>query len=296
MAKSPPPDLPRLKRFANLDIDGVSRPAKAPRAAPKPTPMSARPDANARVTLPPEDANERAARALGAELSDNARTSIGNTRPEAMRQSRAADLSRMRPRDPVPTPPSMRPSGPRPSDSRVRQTTFELRPRSMPEPRVSPALDDELYPPDATPGVITIEIGGRRSPGVREFAGSPAAGSATDPRRAFAREFLSPTAPRARAAAPIEVTPLAARQILLMAWQSGMQGSGLRIFMTRVPGLGGPELDFAFDDHPTPDDVVFESNGIRVLCDAETLAWARGRRVTFHDIPTEAGIGAFRLA
>ncbi len=246
MAKPPPPDLPRLKRFANLDIDGVSRPAKAARAPRKPVATAARADANTRAILPPEDADERAARALGAELSDNARTSIGNTRPEAMRQSRAADLRRMRPADPVPR-------------------------------FARPALDPEEFFSDATPGVVTIELGARRDAGSR-------------------RELLSPLAPRGRAPAPIEVTPLAARQILLMAWQSGMQGSGLRIFMTRLPGLGGPELDFAFDDHATPDDVVFESGGIRVLCDSATLAWARGRRITFHDVPTEAGIGAFRLA
>jgi Fe-S cluster assembly iron-binding protein IscA len=245
MATPPPPHLPRLKRFANLDIDGVSRPARPPKAAP---PLAARAGANPRPTLPPEDAVERAARALGAELSDNARTSIGNTRPEAMRQSRAADLRRMRPADPLPTPRAMR-----------------------------PAFSPDELPPDATPGVITIELGARRDGGSR-------------------REPLSPLAPRGRAPAPIEVTPLAARQILLMAWQSGMQGSGLRILMTRVPGLGGPELDFAFDDHATPDDVVFESGGIRVLCDSATLAWARGRRITFHVVPTEVGIGAFRLA
>lgn len=97
------------------------------------------------------------------------------------------------------------------------------------------------------------------------------------------------SAARANAGAPIELTPLAARQIQLMAWEAGVPGSPLRILTSASPGLGHPEVDFAFDESIEADDIVIDALGVTVVIDPQSLAWVRGRRITWQDVPGSEG-------
>ncbi|MCB9734224.1 MAG: hypothetical protein H6745_16635 [Deltaproteobacteria bacterium] len=100
------------------------------------------------------------------------------------------------------------------------------------------------------------------------------------------RDYAPAAAPRALPA-PIELTELAARQIRILAYQHGVMGAGLRI----LTSVGG-ETDFAFETNPEPDDVVFLSQGIRIIIDEGSLRGLRGRRITYQDVP---GAEGFRI-
>jgi Fe-S cluster assembly iron-binding protein IscA len=307
------PKPPVLKRFANLEIDGVEAPPRekpqprteTPRSqvqrslspAPRQTtptanrpptgaqpnanrpPTGAQPNANrpptgaqpnARAEAPLRDPDLQALAEMAEHLNDNARTTRASLTPEARRAQRAEELRRLRPPDPPP-----RSREPTPSELAARREfnarreqdriRFDLR-------QVQPAdLDLEL--PDlrmmATPGVMTMEVD------LRARRGPPPA-------------ITSQAAPRTRQT-PLELTAQAARQVQLMAWEAGVPGSGLRILTSMSPGMTRPELDFAFDDHLEPDDVVFECLGVTIIVDPATLRHVAGRRITWLDIPGSEG-------
>ena len=148
-------------------------------------------------------------------------------------------------------------------------------------------------PPGATPGVITIEFtpdprgGAAPSARIEAPARRPVALDDGAPRKAY----TMPAAPAVRGeSTPIELTEMAARQLRIMAYQHGVSGAGLRILTS---GAGGPgNCDFAFEHEPDDDDVVFVSQGIRVIVDRASLRTLRGMRVTYDDL---AGAGAFRV-
>jgi len=266
------PKPPVLKRFANLDIDGVdkperpARPAQAAGAAPRPParreePPIVRADADlGDLERLADDLNDNA-RAARASASDRtARSRFNAPMPQTpgsqRRYERASELRGQRPPDPVlpPRPPARR--GPI-----VTSLGVDARPLPLWEPpRPAPMRRDELERLEhMTPGVVTMEVDLRR----RE--------------RVVARP------------APLELTAMAARQIQLMSWEAGVPGSGLRILTSRVPGLGRPEIDFAFDDQPEADDVVFVSHGVTIMIDPGSLRWVAGRRITWHDVPGSEG-------
>jgi len=251
---------PPLKRFQRLEMDGD--PLPAPRAV---MPAVARSARQASPPAPPpivprERDDVASARALAADLTDNARASRAGATPQARRAERATML---RERVTLPAP-------------------------SAPMPRRDHADD---YTPDfATPGVVVMEVDLRGSR--VEVRQMPAARNAAPARIERAPGVSFDATPRARVEAapgPIELSPLAARQVMLMAWQAGMPGSGLRILTAHTPGLGGPELDFAFDDDVADGDHVFLSHGVRLIVDPETLRHVRGRRITWHDVPGSEG-------
>lgn len=355
MADEPRPRPPILKRFANLDIDGVELERKKPEKRPKvassepptvvsraaPTPPRALRDAApselpsplrrpapvsrpiAREQVPGRDdwrgrgsdrVDLQALERLGAELNDNARTSRQSATPEARRAQRASELRALRPPDPRPTRPLT------PAEVRERQATqvrrevdrirFDLRQVSAEELELE--LPDELR----SGGVVTVETrGGGRGLDMR-FETRPMPSRLTSaqdedgplwdlPRTApppwvgppqrgapGVNAFTDPTGSRPRALpAPnlIELTPMAARQIQLMAWEAGVPGSPLRILTAHTPGLGHPEVDFAFDEEITPEDTVVDALGVTVVIDPQSLAWVRGRRITWHEVPGSEG-------
>lgn len=272
------PKPPVLKRFANLDIDGVERPprpapaASSARATPAPAPSRA-PSRRDEPPVVRADADLSDLERLADDLNDNARAARASasdrtTRsrfnapmpqtPGAQRRTeRATELRGMRPPDPV-APPRQ------PSRRGPIVTSLGVDARPMPgwdPPRAAPLSREER---DALehmpPGVVTMEVDLRRR-------ARPAA----------------PPAP------PLELTAMAARQVQLMSWEAGVPGSGLRILTSRVPGLGRPEIDFAFDDQPEPDDVVFVSHGVTIMIDPGSLRWVAGRRITWHDVPGSEG-------
>lgn len=356
MADESRPRPPILKRFANLDIDGVEldrkRPEKRPKAANEaaptvvsraaPTPPRALREAApselpSQLRRPPPVTPSRpisreqvpgrddwrgqgldlqALERLGAELNDNARTSRQSATPEARRAERAAELRAARPPDPRPARPLT------PAEVRERQAAqvrrevdrirFDLRQVSAEE------LELELPAELRSGGVVTVEarVDRRRGLDMRFEARPMSSGRAPrdeedgplwdlprtapppwagPPRRetpgvnAFT-EQVGGARPRALAAPNlVELTPMAARQIQLMAWEAGVPGSPLRILTSHTPGLGHPEIDFAFDDEVTPEDTVVDALGVTVVIDPQSLAWVRGRRITWHDVPGSEG-------
>ena len=331
MADDSRPRPPILKRFANLDIDGVglvrqkpvkekkappeapivtraepsgsrSQPSRAAPPAEVPSP-SRRPETYRRDASGAIDPDLSALERLGTELNDNAQVSRQNATPRARRTARAAELRAMRPPDP-------RPSRVQPQD--------HYQPERSDRRQVS-AEDLELDLPAElmTGGVVAVEVDlsrGRRGLEMRfetrqmpaqrmpdhdgplwdlprttppPWAGpaprsQPGVNAFTEGRRADA-----PRTPRA--GEPIELTPMAARQIQLMAWEAGVPGSPLRILTSSTPGLGHPEIDFAFDEDIAPDDIVVDALGVTVVIDPQSLVWVRGRRITWHDVPGSEG-------
>jgi len=265
-----------LKRFANLDIDGVVKPARR-------TP--------ARLGSPEqkrEDRSEQGLERFAEDLNQNARMAREG-RPErtrftapmtsgpasTRRVERQAELRGMRPPDPVVAPPA--PSRGSPITTRL---AFDARPwdgTSMSSStrneiaRLTRAELDDIA--GLTPGVVTVEVD-RRAPSGTDFARRPR----RDARMA-----------QPESTTPIELTPMAARQVQLMAWEAGVPGSGLRILTSSQPGLERPEIDFAFDDHVEADDLVFECHGVTLLVDPGSLRSVIGRRITWHDVPGSEG-------
>lgn len=262
-----PTQRPVLKRFANLEMDGDpprdTKPAR-PEAAKAATRRAA--PANA-ATRAPESDDIAAARRLAASLTANARTSRASTTPQARREERAEQIRsrRMAPEA----------SAPMPRGPETRTLRLEVGQRA--EPAATRRYEPIEIPEGATPGVMTIEIDVRptRTRDVDDGLG-----------------MYAPRTPTARAEAappPIDLTPMAARQVKLMAWEAGLPGSGLRILTSFTPGLGGPECDFALDDSVQPDDVVFLAHGVRVIVDSTSLEHLRGRRISWHDVPGSEG-------
>lgn len=358
------PRPPILKRFANLDIDGVdapprvrppqkaegkrggglvesaptvqargsSSPSTSTRGAPSapaqrpsdalaersartpsarrdesgpPSPLR-RPSSWASRPIPATDSDIDRLRELSADLSDNARASRQSATPEARRSQRAAELRAARPPDPRLTRP-LTPEEIRAQQAeRVRREVdrirFDLRPITAEDLDLD--LPDEL----TTGGVVAVEVDlfrGRRGsrgqerratlepePPPWDLPRSPPAGTP-------GARFVSP-APSVNAYSDsrnvreqdpslIELTPMAARQIQLMAWEAGVPGSPLRILTTQTPGLGHPEIDFAFDENVEPEDIVVDALGVTVVIDPQSLTWVRGRRITWHDVPGSEG-------
>ncbi len=253
--------LPPLKRFARLEMDGDPPPPPRPKTASgRPAPASQAGPPTVPASRQVRDGDDViAARQVAADLTANARQSLAQTTPQARRADRAQQL-RERMASPATAAPI--PAG-QASGGATRTLRFDFQPTAA-----------------RTPGVVVMEI------------------DLTEERSAARRaDVMRPGvrwdgAPRARAEArpgPIELTPLAARQVMLMAWEAGLPGSGLRILTSFTPGLGGPELDFAFDDDVQDDDHVFLSNGVRIIVDPESLRHVRGRRITWHDVPGSEG-------
>jgi Fe-S cluster assembly iron-binding protein IscA len=332
------PKPPPLKRFANLEIDGlepspraarsareagtsattratpsparsvgnpqIARPTPAPSSLQAPVrPESPRPQRTQNIPYPqatpsPEDAQIEALTRLVEDLNDNVRSTRESLTPQARRTQRALELRRSRPPDPPP-----RSREPTPAELAARRDfqarrdvdriRFDLRPTT------ADALELDL--PDlrmaATPGVLTMEVDlrARRDPGRPSSSGPNRAGPRSAPAMVDAPRSSAPYPPRAPApatrATPIELTPLAARQIQLMAWEAGVPGSALRILSSPAnlyPGMTRPELDFAFDT-PEPDDHVFDCLGVTVLIDPATFPHIAGRRISWLDVPGSEG-------
>ena len=286
-----PRSVPPLKRFARLEMDGdPPAPPRAHRADPAAKTAARTPTVAARAaSTEPDDIAQ--ARALAAELTANSRQSLAQTTPQARRADRAQQL-RERMSEPERTV--------RNNASGMTRTTVRFEApagrafigpdggRGLVEPRneTRRTLRDPATqgwdPPSRelqTPGVVVMEIDLREERvAVSERPRMPGMSWESGPR--------ARSEPRAQ---PIELSPMAARQVMLMAWEAGMPGSGLRVLTSQGSGLGGPELDFAFDDDVQDDDAVFLSHGVRIIVDPESLRHVRGRRITWHDVPGSEG-------
>lgn len=183
------------------------------------------------------------------------------------------------------------PDGPAPGRGMTREAiridlTGGASAPSRPASRAPVRRGPEPLPPGTRPGVVTVEL---VSPA---RAASPPSPMWDEPPPPKSRSVgLAPPPALSGVRAPIELTEIAARQIRLMAYQHGVTGAGLRILTS---GPGGPDhCDFAFESDPDPEDVVFLSQGIRVIVDPASLRSLRGMRVTYQDLP---GAEGFRLS
>lgn len=75
----------------------------------------------------------------------------------------------------------------------------------------------------------------------------------------------------------VTVTPKAATKIR-KAMESRGGGVGLRIAV-KTSGCSGYAYALEFADAVTPDDEAFDSEGVRLLCDARSLAMIDGTRL-----------------
>lgn len=263
-----------LKRFRNLDIDGVERPARPKPKPPAPERRDPRPTAPRSATRAPTPAPRR------ANVPDRPAPRRANV-PDAPAPRRAN----------VPDGPA--PRGMISESFRIDLTGGASTPprAATPAPRAQARpRGPEPLPPGTRPGVVTVEMDwGRAGSGApsppREEPRVSAPVRATTPPRVRSVGVVAPPTHGERA--PIELTPIAARQVRLMAYEHGVVGAGLRILTS---GTGGPaNCDFAFESEPDPHDVVFLSQGIRVIVDPASLRTLRGRRVTYQDLPGAEG-------
>jgi len=327
-ARVPASASPPLVTAAKASPPLVTAPSRGQTATPTGSPQRIAPRPPAPPSRFPNDPELDAMDLMARQLTDNSRYVRTEMDPDSRRAQRAAELRGMRPPDPVLPPRAPRPSRRDPietrldvdASSRMTSTSFVIGRdggRAGPErPRGSraaferealsraadalvrritddlrPAGPADLYdfelPEGMTPGVVTMEVDLRHSPRAPE---RPARNT---PRPANVRPASPPRSPGAWARGtretPVELTPMAARQIMLMSWEAGVPGSPLRILTSRVPGLGRPELDFAFDENLEPDDLVFESQGVTIVVDPASFSWVSGRRITWHDVPGSEG-------
>ncbi|PIE16188.1 MAG: hypothetical protein CSA66_07725 [Proteobacteria bacterium] len=267
-----------LKRFANLDIDGVQRP---------PRPKRRDPGAAAAAAAAPK------------------RIRRGPAVPEGRRLAPEESPTPPWPDTPGAAPPPHRPN-PRMTVTRSGWVGSPRRAPEQPAPRGVNPMRFEA-PPGSVPGVITVEMDLRGSPQAAAARALPpiynrlepppptggwdpaahqaalAAAPPPGPRRAHNR----PPPLRDSPQGPIELTEIAARQLRLMAWRHGVVGAALRVLSSGADGW-----DFAFEQEPEPGDVVLVSQGIRLFVDERTLETLRGTRITYQDLP---GISGFRI-
>jgi iron-sulfur cluster assembly protein len=77
----------------------------------------------------------------------------------------------------------------------------------------------------------------------------------------------------------ISLTPAAASHIEKYLARRG-KGIGLRLGV-KTTGCSGLAYKLEYADAPQPEDVVFESNGIKVLVDPKSLAYIDGTELDF---------------
>lgn len=285
------PKPPILKRFAYLDIDGVEGPKREDRI---------RRSAEPRVTADAERIERfdqgRAARQtesdlddmqrLADDLNDNVRSTRRSQHPWGpaadARARRALELRRARPPDPVapPLPPTRMP----PPGVGARMITERfVHARPWDRPRAPPRPSPRQVPADPRSALTTTlaELAELRELGVS----SGVVTVEVDLRRRRGAELRARLPPGITA---IELSEMAARQVMLMAWEAGVPGSPLRILSSPSGGTI-PELEFAFDENVSEDDLVYECHGVTILIDEESFRLVAGRRICWKDVPGSEG-------
>ncbi|MFT7579265.1 MAG: Fe-S cluster assembly iron-binding protein IscA [Myxococcota bacterium] len=275
-----------LKRFANLDIDGVDKPkrarpkrppaepptglatrssqAPAPRRRPgraTPQPQQPRPAAPYRETIM---ASPRASDPAPRRRIDSLPQSVRN-RAQSIRERGPIDRGQ----------PLEVPLG----GGRIMTVEMNLR-QPRPEPAHAPV---PMIPGAATEEAFLASLPMR----LAAAAASTPTRAATPSRGTSVRSSLRARAPRASVMnspdAPVTITEMAARQLRLVAHQAGLGDAALRLLTS---GSGGPaQCDFALETAPPgPDDAVFLSQGIRLIVDHESLRSLEGTRITCADL------------
>lgn len=86
----------------------------------------------------------------------------------------------------------------------------------------------------------------------------------------------------------IAITSDAAKEFKTFSEKEGKNGSGLRLFVAGM-GCGGPQFGMAFEDKPKEDDIVVESEGVKLYVDKGFESFFNGATVEYQE--TEHGSG-----
>jgi iron-sulfur cluster assembly accessory protein len=86
----------------------------------------------------------------------------------------------------------------------------------------------------------------------------------------------------------ITLSKLAAEKITDIMREQEAVGAALRVFV-RSYGVGTPQVGMALDPSPTDRDETVESEGIRVVVDAESLPFVIGSEIDYVDSMLQSG-------
>ena len=86
----------------------------------------------------------------------------------------------------------------------------------------------------------------------------------------------------------ITVTPAAAEKIGDLFREQDTQGASLRVFV-RSNGTEAPQVGMAIEPEPTDRDEMVETEGIKIVVDAESLPFVIGSEIDYLDSMVQAG-------
>ena len=92
----------------------------------------------------------------------------------------------------------------------------------------------------------------------------------------------------AEKADPITITPLAAENVRSLLVEKGLADHCLRIYVAGI-GCSGPQYGLALDDNPQDSDTIVETEDIKILIDANSLAFLEGASIDYVETPQGSG-------
>src|SRR5438270_13014565 len=136
---------------------------------------------------------------------------------------------------------------------------------------------------------IASQPRGSRSPCQRPPAPAPANAARGRLRRRFGRYTLESLGPSTRSEAMITISDKGAEKVheFLAAQEADLSVAGLRVGV-RGGGCSGFQYQLAFDEQ-REHDVVFESHGLKLLVDQESLQFVRGSTIDYEESLQGAG-------
>ncbi len=88
---------------------------------------------------------------------------------------------------------------------------------------------------------------------------------------------------------PIVVTEKAAAEFTALLSKEGKPGASLRVWVAGI-GCSGFRYGMGFDESaPEEGDQVFESNGVKVIIDSQSMGFMEGAKVDFIEDPENGG-------
>ncbi len=82
----------------------------------------------------------------------------------------------------------------------------------------------------------------------------------------------------------INISPAAVKAVQDIIDEKGMNGHGLRIYVSGS-GCSGVQFGIALDDNINDTDTTVETDGVKVIVDHQSLEYARGASVDFINDP-----------
>jgi iron-sulfur cluster assembly accessory protein len=86
----------------------------------------------------------------------------------------------------------------------------------------------------------------------------------------------------------VTLTPKAAENVTSLLADKKLEGHCLRVYVAGI-GCSGPQYGLAFDENPRENDTVIETDGVKMIIDANSLVYLEGATVDFVETPQGAG-------